>query len=428
MNSIRLATLPLQVGVLLVGLIRPELLPARTLVEPGGATVWKYLDDGVEPKTTWRQADYDDSRWKSGPAPLGFGESRLATQVNPGAGAKQRTATFWFRREFDAPQLKSGESLALLLCVDDGAVVWLNGKEMGRVNMPQGPVRAGTLAAETIGNNDEGFYARLHAPAKALRPAAKNVLAVEVHQASATSSDLFFDLALKVLPATSGGAEASAAAMQTIELFNKRHYLGSGVTIPDGYIDGGRRMKVDAGGHAASGREILTVDRSRDTELAADLSFARSKELRALPELERIQKIAARIDQETTPPGGLHWVGKTTSQLEDEFTNQPVLIGDWVDQCQAGVCRHRALLFKILADEAGLKAALVRGNYARKGPPGIAHAWNEVQIDNGQRVLVDVMHHGGKPVFPPVNDPDVVRHYLKVDGTPWYGTAASRER
>jgi hypothetical protein len=44
-----------------------------------------------------------------------------------------------------------------------------------------------------------------------------------------------------------------------------------------------------------------------------------------------------------------------------------------------------------------------------------------VQIDNGQRVLVDVMHHGGKPVFPPVSDPGVIQHYLKVDGTPWYG-------
>jgi transglutaminase/protease-like cytokinesis protein 3 len=95
-----------------------------------------------------------------------------------------------------------------------------------------------------------------------------------------------------------------------------------------------------------------------------------------------------------------------------------------MDQCQAGVCRHRSLLFKILADEAGLKVALVRGNYARKGPPGVAHAWNEVLLDNGSRLLVDVMHNGGKPKFPEVTDPEVIKHYLKVDNTPWYSAKA----
>lgn len=405
---------------LLAGLLWPATLPARTIIEAGNSTQWKYLDAGVEPSTGWRQAGFDDARWKSGPAPLGFGESRVATEVNAGPDAQHRTTTFWFRRKFEAPRLTPGENLVVLLCVDDGAVVWLNGQEVGRVNMPAGPVRAGTLARQTIGNSEEGLYQRVHLPAKLLRTGANNLLAVEVHQASATSSDLFFDLAMKVMPADSGAAEAPATAMDVVTLFNKQHYLGPDVRIPDGYIDGGRGMRVDVAGHAASGREILTVDRLRDKELSSDLAFARSAQLRSLPELDRIQRIAALIDQQTTPPAGLRLVGKTTEQLEEEFSNKPVLIGDWVDQCQAGVCRHRALLFKILADEAGLKAALVRGNYARRGGPPGAHAWNEVYLSTGQRVLVDVMHHGGKPEFPPVNDPNVVRHYLKVDNTPWY--------
>ena len=95
-----------------------------------------------------------------------------------------------------------------------------------------------------------------------------------------------------------------------------------------------------------------------------------------------------------------------------------------MDQCQAGVCRHRSLLFKILADEAGLRVALVRGNYASTGPPGAPHVWNEVVLDDGRRVLVDVMQNGSKPNFPAVNAPEVIQHYLKVDGTPWYGANA----
>ena len=110
---------------------------------------------------------------------------------------------------------------------------------------------------------------------------------------------------------------------------------------------------------------------------------------------------------------------KTADQLEGEFRNKQVLIGDWVDQAQAGECRHRALLFKILADEAGLDVALVRGNYAGGSPPG--HAWNEASLGDGRRVIVDVMQDGARPRCLEVTAPEVIEHYLKVDDTPWYG-------
>ena len=76
---------------------------------------------------------------------------------------------------------------------------------------------------------------------------------------------------------------------------------------------------------------------------------------------------------------------------------------------------------------AGLRCALVRGNYARSGPPGFAHAWNEITLEDGRRVLVDVMHHGGKASFPEVTTPGVIKHYLRENDTPWYteGTAAA---
>jgi hypothetical protein len=78
------------------------------------------------------------------------------------------------------------------------------------------------------------------------------------------------------------------------------------------------------------------------------------------------------------------------------------------------------LLFKILGDEAGLDVALVRGNYDRTGPDR-GHAWNEVSLGDGRRVIVDVMHHGARPQCLEVTAPQVIEHYLKVDDTPWYG-------
>lgn len=411
-RSIRLALL-----LAAAGFAHP--LEARSLVSTGA--VWKY-HFGAPPERGWRGADYDDSAWKSGPAPLGYGEDRLGTRLGSEANEGSRPITTYFRTSFPSPKLMAGETLVVMLCVDDGAVVYLNGVELSRTNMQPGSVRPDTPALKTLGNSDEGFYVRIPIRAAALR-SANNVLAVEVHQSSPRSSDLFFDLALKTVPPPRADEDLSDEASKVIRLFNERHYVGPGVRIPNGYLDGGRRMALDSAGHAESKREILVVDRQDDPKLALDLAFARSAKLRALPPLDRAQQLAARIHAESTPPGGMRWVGETTEQLQSEFSNRPILIGDWIDQCQAGVCRHRALLFKILADEAGLDVALVRGNYARRGPPGAAHAWNEIFLDDGRRLLIDVTHHGGEAKFPSVTDPEVVARYRKVDGTPWYTAA-----
>jgi hypothetical protein len=411
----------LAVGLLLAAaLLHPGSLPARTIVPTGASTSWKYLDNGSEPPANWREVEFDDSEWKSGKAPLGYGEEGLGTEVSWGSNAERKFIATRFRLSFDAPQLKPGEQLVLLHCVDDGAVFYLNGIELGRTNMPDGPLTAATLAARAIADPDEGFYERLPVPGEALR-AGRNVIAVQVHQASPESSDLYFDVALKTLPAETPEPKLAGLVEEVVNAYNQRHYLDPEVRIPDGFFDGGRRMRLDADGRAASCREILLVDRVRDEEFARHLAFARSPELQSLPARERALRLAAHIDQETTPPGGLRWVEKTTGQLQQEFADNTLFLGDWIDQCKAGVCRHRSLLFKILADEAGLKTALVRGNFAAPGRPGFPHAWNELFLDDGSRVLVDVMHEGGTPKFRELTDLYVIERYRKVDDTPWYG-------
>jgi hypothetical protein len=413
-----LAPLKLASLFLAVASMQPAPLAARSVIPPGGASIWKYLDSAAGPDAAWMQPGFDDSQWKSGKAPLGFGETRLSTTL------ESRPLAAWFRLEFDAPELRPGEGLIILLCVDDGAVVYLNGRELGRTNMPDGPVTQATMALRTIAEDDEGFYQRFHIPADALRAGAKNLLAIEVHNISANSSDLYFDLALKTFPAEAK-PDVVADAAQVVRTYRAKHYVGPDLKIPDGYIDGGRRMEVDSAGHAASGREILSVDRARDVELGDDLAFARAAELRALPELERVQRLAEWIDRETTPYAGLRLVERSTDELEKDFEGKAILIGDWLDQCHAGVCRHRSLLFKILADEAGLKAALVRGNFMQKNKRrGFAHAWNEVFLSDGRHLLVDVMHNGGNATFRDVTDSYVIEHYHKVDDSPWYGAKA----
>lgn len=410
--------------LVLVVIAPPARLSGRSIIEAGNETVWRYLDDGQAPDENWRGVEFDDTQWKSGPAPLGYGRPALGTAVGWGTDKDHRFITTWFRRSFERPELKPGECLVINFCVDDGAVFYLNGRELARENMPEGRLLADTTAPRAVGPNDEGFYLRIPVPVAALR-GGRNVLAVEVHQCSPKSHDLFFDLELKTKPADVRPLALDAAARPAVDAFRHENYLGPDVKIPDGYEDGGHAMKFDAEGRPTSSREILLVDRARDVALAKDLAFARSPELQALPPLERARRLAVHIDQEATPPGGPRWEEQTCAQLEKEFINQPVLLGDWLDQAHAGVCRHRALLFKILADEAGLKAALVRGHYVGSScPNGAQHAWNELFLAGGRRLLVDVTLQGTKPEFREVTTPHVVQHYRKQNNAPWYESPA----
>ena len=167
-----------------------------------GAT-WRYLDDGSDQDTAWRASEFDDSAWESGPAELGFGEDDEATELDSGH------ITYYFRRSFALASPAEGASLKLLLKRDDGAVVYLNGAQVVRDNFDEDV----EITYATTANNaaDDGGTFHQFALDTASLVAGDNVLAVEVHQVSAGSSDLSFDLRLlQVAPA--GGVAASTAA------------------------------------------------------------------------------------------------------------------------------------------------------------------------------------------------------------------------
>jgi len=158
-----------------------------------GAT-WKYLADGSDAGTTWKDAGFDDSGWASGPAEFGYGEDDEATVVSYGSDSSAKYITTYFRTSFSLAT--SYTSLTLNVLVDDGAVVYLNGTEIGRVNLPEGTITYTTLASSNIGQaSDEGAWTTL-TPATTQLVNGTNVVAVEVHQYGATSSDLSFDLRL----------------------------------------------------------------------------------------------------------------------------------------------------------------------------------------------------------------------------------------
>jgi hypothetical protein len=156
---------------------------------------WKYRDSGVDPGAAWRDPGYDDSGWPSGPAQLGYGDGDEATVVGYGPDPNDKHITTWFRRSFAVANASTYSALLLRLVHDDGAVVFLNGHEVYRVDLPYAGIGAATTAPYTISGADEStFFETLIDPAALVE--GTNVLAVEVHQSSGTSSDLSVDLEL----------------------------------------------------------------------------------------------------------------------------------------------------------------------------------------------------------------------------------------
>lgn len=159
---------------------------------PSGAG-WKFLDDGSNQGSAWRNPSFNDSIWRNGPAQLGYGDGDEATLISRTNAAGGTNITSYFRHRFQPGDVAGLTNLVLRVLRDDGAVVYLNGLEVFRSNMPTGAVDYLTTAIDVAEDN---LFHAVHLNPALLMPG-ENVLAVELHQVSATSSDVSFDLELR---------------------------------------------------------------------------------------------------------------------------------------------------------------------------------------------------------------------------------------
>ncbi|HYO76562.1 MAG TPA: hypothetical protein VE010_08870, partial [Thermoanaerobaculia bacterium] len=160
-----------------------------SLVAP--RSVWKYLNDGSNQGTAWRAAGFNDAAWASGPAELGYGDGDELTVVGYGPDPSRKPITTYFRQTFDVADPAVFTAVKLRLIRDDAAVVYLNGTEVWRVNMPGGTISYTTLAAGNVGGTDESTWLETSILSSAL-VAGTNTVAVEVHQEYSGSSDMSF--------------------------------------------------------------------------------------------------------------------------------------------------------------------------------------------------------------------------------------------
>ena len=204
-----------------------------TLVATG--SVWKYRDTGENLGAAWTDPAFDDTLWAQGPAKLGYGDPSVATLVGFGPNALTKYVTTYFRTHFRSSESGKFSALNLRILRDDGAVVYLNGVEVLRDNMPAGPINYLTLAPTKIGAANETIYV----VSPPLDPSgvlvADNVVAVEIHQNTVDSSDIGFDLELKgtlnvqIFPA--GFAPAASTPVVSVPLVRIAREPAGGVTL-----------------------------------------------------------------------------------------------------------------------------------------------------------------------------------------------------
>ena len=165
-------------------------------------TKWKYLYDRVEDPGNWLDRGFDDSSWRLGLAPLGHHLNQLGTYINTPNPDRFRPVTAYFRTSFDVATPDAIEALKLRLRRDDGAIVYINGKEVVRDNMPAIEDVGPETRAESDLSNTWKYVSRIFLLDPNVLKKGSNQIAVELHQYEKPAREAVFSLALEALVAT----------------------------------------------------------------------------------------------------------------------------------------------------------------------------------------------------------------------------------
>ena len=179
---------------------QPVYLPSSPgSLPPGGAQApllesgsdWKHLEVRSEPGAGWRALAYDDSAWGTVAAPYGLALLEASTRY---VGVP--VTTRYFRRAFLVEDPSIYSFIDLELMGGDGAIVYLNGVEVYRRNLPAGEITFQTAALEPLPEPYESTYFHQSIDASLLRPG-QNVVAVALHPAARANPESRFDLVIR---------------------------------------------------------------------------------------------------------------------------------------------------------------------------------------------------------------------------------------
>ncbi|WP_228442100.1 hypothetical protein [Chryseobacterium nematophagum] len=113
-------------------LISNSVFQAQTFIFNKNSS-WSYKDNNQAQPDQWKEKTYDISSWSVGNGPLGYGDP-VNTTINTGLLAA------YFAKDINVNLADLTDTMELGIMRDDGIVVYLNGEEIVRDNLPTGTI------------------------------------------------------------------------------------------------------------------------------------------------------------------------------------------------------------------------------------------------------------------------------------------------
>ncbi|MHA7180690.1 fibrinogen-like YCDxxxxGGGW domain-containing protein [Arthrobacter sp. MDB2-24] len=154
----------------------PDPVPSQSAELIKNGAEWKYRFENSAPAVDWKSPSFDDSTWLRGAAPLGFGHTSIVTPLSF-TGTKPLTA--YYRKGFQIADVTKIQDVTITTKADDGIVVYVNGVEVSRANMPAGVPNFSTYASSAP-TTSSAPVVKVTVPAAAFTNG-PNVITTEVH-------------------------------------------------------------------------------------------------------------------------------------------------------------------------------------------------------------------------------------------------------
>ncbi len=391
--------------------------PTVTLLPAG--SIWKYSDTGDDLGAAWRDANFDDSSWAQGPAQLGYGDGDESTVISFGGDPNNKFPTAYFRSRFTVDDPSQFDSLTLRLVHDDGAAVYVNGTEVVRTNLPANATYS-TLADGFRSGNVENEFDTFIVPVSILVPG-ENVVAVEVHQASVSSSDVSFDMELlgsQLVDAGSSLRLTPGLNRIVVQAFSQPEGMGeevASVQLDVWYDQPGNAITqdivanttwtADEGPYQVAGRVNVASGATLRIEAGTSVFFDDNASLRVNGRLLAAGEPFHEV-RFTRTPGGTSWNGiQFVGSMNDSQIDHAILEYGRTDNGMIGLENSELLVTNSVFDQTDLRrirsidsSLIVRqSTFTNIADPNEApatnnrseHIWGRGIPQNGQWILED---------------------------------------
>lgn len=234
----------------------PQGAVTNTELLVSGDAVWSYDESGNDLGTAWKDVVYPaGDSWLSGQGALGFETAVLSepirTTLTDPSTNDPFIQTYYFRTSFEFDGDLGNGDLFVNPIVDDGVILYLNGVEIYRENMPAGAVNYQTSALATV---EPATYSGLIPIDESLLVAGTNVLAAELHQRGVGSTDFVFGAQLAIVETIQEATEFEESDEEWIELFNRGT---EAIDVTGWEIDGGIEYEFEPGTMIAPGEYVV---------------------------------------------------------------------------------------------------------------------------------------------------------------------------